>query len=107
MFARADATAIPTGFSLEGAAFNLYTAQYASTTQLYKCSTAGHQFLSTDSGCEGQTFIGQIGWISTVQVKGSSPLYRMRNAAGDYIEANDQAVSGEGYVLDGPLGYTP
>ena len=107
LFARADAQGVPAGFSLEGGAFNLYTAHYASTTQLYKCNTGGHQFLSTDGGCEGQTVVGQIGWISTAPVQGSSPIFRMHNSSGDYIEATEQSALGVGYTLDGQLGYSP
>ena len=107
LFARADAGSVPAQFSLEGAVFNLYTTQYNSTTALYRCNTSSHQFLSTDGGCEGQTVVSQMGYISTVAVSGSSPLYRMHTPQGDYIEANDQSVVSEGYSLDGSLGFSP
>ena len=109
MFAEsADGTGVPSQFSIEGAAFSVYADAFEDTNPLYRCNTNGHQFLSTDSGCEGQTYKGQMGNVAGTRGNSRQALYRLHNDGGDYIEdTNPDFYVNLGYTVDGVLGYIP
>ena len=103
----ADGTGIPSGFTLEGEVFDVYQAEYAKTTALYRCHFDGHEFLSVDSACEGQIVRGVIGYVSTVQVADLKPLYRLTQN-GDHLTSTDTDEGLDaGYTLEGILGFVP
>ena len=103
----ADGSGMPAGYTLEGPVFKVFSAQYASTTPLYRCQANGYQLLSTDAGCEGNNLKGVLGYIATSQINNSTPLSRS-TLAGDYIESTnpDDFVSA-GYTTQAVLGYVP
>jgi hypothetical protein len=94
----------PGGYGLEGTLGYLINAG-PDTNPLYGCIQNSDQFLSKDSGCEGQTQIGLEGWIyndpppnvATVAV------YRCSVPGSDHFAADDPNC--EGQHTDGLLGY--
>lgn len=74
---------------------------------LYSCRAGSNdQFLSLDAGCEGQTRLGQEGWLFTAPPAGvpTSPLYRcVRPGIGHF--ASTQANC-EGQKTEALLGFT-
>jgi hypothetical protein len=96
--------------------FHLYRDMADGTRPLFRCRDgAGHQFHSTDSGCEGQPFEGPVGFIGALERCGSVPLYRMNlPASGDNFYTHSAAERDYamtlGYVLvpsgsDGIVGW--
>lgn len=94
----------PSGYGLEGTLGYLINAG-PDANPLYGCIQNSDQFLSKDSGCEGQTQIGLEGWIyddpppnvATVAV------YRCSVPGSDHFAADDPNC--EGQHTDGLLGY--
>ena len=99
----ASSRVAPEGFSVEQS-YHLYREPAADTAMLYECRVGNHDVLSLDVGCEGLEPLGPVGYVSTVSVAGSVPLYRCRVGAGtDHFVSSDAGC--EGKTLESMLGY--
>lgn len=80
------------------------------TQPFIRCITGdGHHLYTTDTGCEGVGYEGQVGFILREPRCGAEPLYRLRHPNGDHFYTvsgpeRDSAIAG-GYALVGTLGY--
>lgn len=100
------------GFELEFQNFfRLYAAQQAQTTGFYRCLGAnGLHHYTSDPNCEGLQVEGLMGYIGTVELPGSTALYRSYyGVTGDHFFTNSAAehaaaVAG-GYLDEGVVGY--
>lgn len=90
--------------------FYLSAVAVDGTQPLMRCLTGdGHHLYTTDTGCEGVRYEGQIGFILREPRCGAAPLYRLRHANGDHFYTisdaeRDHAVS-LGYTLVGRIGW--
>ena len=109
-----DSEASCCGFTVETFDYYyLYAAAQPGLVPFYRCSTAaGSHLYTTDSGCEGNTLEGSMGFIATsADVCGSVPLFRLDDASsGDHFYTTSQAeasaaTAGGGYVANGIAGY--
>jgi hypothetical protein len=102
----------------EGAAFATYegigfktlkTQLDADMRELYRCyaSAPSDHLVSTDPNCEGLTFEGSYGWVSTIPRTGYVPLYRIYMPNWHNHLATTNAAEGAGLVNEGILGYVP
>jgi hypothetical protein len=100
------------GFSLESQDFYfIYIDNHAGLATWNRCITSGgFHFYTTDGACEGTTFEGTIGYVATMQIGDSRPLYRSYNGlTGDHFYTTTEAehnaaVSGD-YVDEGVACY--
>jgi hypothetical protein len=67
------------------------------------CVAGTDHFLSRDAQCEGQTPLGQTGYISEAPQPGSHALFRCRADAHDHFVSRDKSC--EGQTNEGLLGY--
>jgi hypothetical protein len=96
-------------YALEGLGFYLYSSAVdASSVQLYRCSYASGYFVSTDPGCEGQTFNYALGWAHRSAEGAEVPIYRFYAPwNGDHlITVNPAEGYNNGYTFEAILGYT-
>lgn len=99
----------------EGRAFSLFLEASSSRSALYLCHTAafgGEDFLSLDSGCEGQTRVQFLGYSEQVNKPGVADLTLIRclhPLRGHIIVANTDIGDclESGYKLEGSLGWIP
>ncbi|MEV4315644.1 LamG domain-containing protein [Actinocrispum sp. NPDC049592] len=92
------------GYHFEGT-LGRPAAAGANTRALYACSAGKDAFTSVDSACEGQTKVGDIGLVYTVQPTNipTIPIYRC-NAGADRFESRSSTC--EGATSEGLLGYS-
>ncbi|WP_146174845.1 LamG domain-containing protein [Umezawaea tangerina] len=92
------------GYHFEGA-LGLSVAAGPNTRTLYACAAGADAFTSTDSACEGQARVGEVGLVYTVQPTNvpTVALYRCK-AGGDRFESRSSTC--EGATSEGLLGYT-
>ncbi|MET9631809.1 LamG domain-containing protein [Lentzea sp. NPDC006480] len=85
------------------ALFGMFAAAGPNTRPLSACRTGTDSFTSADPACEGQTKIGELGLVYTVQPLNlpTTPLYRCHTATDRFDAANC-----DGATSDGLLGYT-
>lgn len=101
------------GFDPESIAFSVLASNAGvfSAVPIYPCCLIanGKHFISRQSNCEGETAEGRYGYIYSVSVSGSFPLYRFYLAStGDHLETtnyNEGVVAG--YAFESTLGYVP
>ena len=91
--------------------FHLYVATAPGTTPLFLCRKAdGKHLLTTETDCEGETRVSQIGFIGTEERCGSRPLYRAYHPPTnndfytDSAPERDNAVNNLGYTARGVVG---
>lgn len=99
------------GMTVEFHDFFFLSAIPADGTQPFlRClASDGHHLYTTDTGCEGAAYEGQVGHILREPRCGAVALFRLRSATGDHFYTHsaaerDYAVS-IGYGLVGTLGY--
>lgn len=82
------------------------TAQ-AATRPLYECTPGfGHNFLSTQVGCEGTTPLGLVGYVFTTQQPGTIAMHRCRaDQAGNDHWVSASANCEGAQANEGVLGY--
>jgi hypothetical protein len=99
----------PSGYGYEGTLGYLSVIPQSGTRALYSCEASGHQFVSLESGCEGQSpILGLAGYIYYPQPTGISTnaLYRCRAVSGTIVDHFVSLDPGcEGRVYEGLLGY--
>ncbi|MDH6113820.1 hypothetical protein P3T36_005668 [Kitasatospora sp. MAP12-15] len=94
----------PAGYYLEGSLGFVYTGQAAGTAPLYACEVGTDTFSSRAADCEGQRYLGLLGYVYTAPPAGVATRPLMRCRAADHFDSND--VNCEGQIIDGLLGYT-
>jgi hypothetical protein len=94
--------AVREGYHFDGALGVLAVAG-ANTRAIYACRTGAESFTSLDSACEGNTKVGDLGLVYTIQPTNlpTLPLYRCHTAT-DHFDAR----TCDGATADGLLGYT-
>lgn len=99
------------GFKMEPTAFSLFRQGGSGLSAIYRCyvPSSDHHFLSAESGCEGNTSEGLVGYVAGAPAAGLTPLYRFYSVSkNDHrITTNYQEGVGNGYVLEGTFGYVP
>lgn len=102
------------GFDLEFQDyFALYAGQQGQTTAFYRCyQPGGFHHYTTDANCEGlQVNEGVMGYIGTVELPGSTALYRSYYAAiGDHffttsLDEHNFVVGTYGFIDEGTVGW--
>ncbi|MBI2893569.1 MAG: hypothetical protein HYY06_08445 [Deltaproteobacteria bacterium] len=95
----------PPGFAREQS-WRLLRDETPGTRLLYECAFGGHDFLTTDVGCEGQLPLGPVGWAWIDAAADRVPLHRCRIGQGeDHFVSTDAGCEGQteesllGYVL--------
>lgn len=95
----------------EGVGFKTYiTPPDSDTRELYRCwwYSARDHLVSTDPACEGLTYEGSYGWVSTIPRAGHVPLYRFyHNASSNHLATTNYAEGVAGWTYQGVLGYVP
>jgi hypothetical protein len=97
----------PAGYSLEGSLGWLYSSQVSGTHALYQCKIWGSSdtFTSVAGNCEGQQYLGQLGFVNDAPPAGlASRVLRRCTINGEHFDSNDYNC--EGQVAEGILGYT-
>ncbi|GJE48396.1 hypothetical protein GOFOIKOB_1425 [Methylobacterium tardum] len=90
-------------FAPEATLGSLFLLPRPSTAKLMSCVAGTDHFLSRDEQCEGQTPLGQTGYISEAPQPGSHALFRCRAGAHDHFVSRDKSC--EGQTNEGLLGY--
>ncbi len=94
----------PMSYRAEGIHGFLGLTQLPGTVPLYSCMQGIDQFVSTNSGCEGSTVLGRLGWLYSVQPAGVQTRLLKR-----CIYANQRFTSTtancEAQTFDTDLGY--
>lgn len=95
-----------TVFHLESTLGYLYESPQGSATKaLYGCVNGStNYFVSPDSACEGQLFLGIDGYASPNAVAGLIPLYRCSTATDHFVSTSANC---EGQTYEQILGYVP
>jgi len=103
------------GWSNEGSLGFMSTTQFENSVLIRQCwgPSPNDFFTSGDPNCEGQTVApgmpGGIGFISTVQIAGTVPLYRCSHKwQGKWRHYDTHSANCDGNTAasnDGPLGY--
>ncbi|MDH6135599.1 hypothetical protein P3T37_005015 [Kitasatospora sp. MAA4] len=94
----------PAGYSSEGSLGYLDTSQAPGTMPLFMCTEQGHTFTSSDTHCEGQGFVQQLGYVYWAPPAGISVKVLMRCwYSGGLFDSNDPNC--EGQNISGRLGY--
>ena len=94
------------GFNLESTLGYLYESpQTGFTTPVYGC-VAGNDnyFVSLDSNCEGQIFLGIDGYLSSSAGSGLVALYRCRTSVDHFVSEDPNC---EGQIYESLIGYAP
>ncbi|MFB7663516.1 hypothetical protein ACFC1R_06125 [Kitasatospora sp. NPDC056138] len=97
----------PAGYYLEGNLGWLYTSQVSGTHALYQCKAwnSTDTFTSAAGNCEGQQYLGQLGFINDAPPAGlASRVVRRCTVNGEHFDSNDYNC--EGQVAEGILGYS-
>ncbi len=101
------------GYTVEDAPYYyLYNASQPGLVPFYRCRLAsGFHFYTTSATCEGSpgaTLEGQMGWIATGAVCGSTPLYRLASGNDHLFTTSSaeraSAIAG-GYTSEGTAGW--
>jgi RHS repeat-associated protein len=93
----------PPGSVDEGILGYLSTVQVPASHLVYSCKAGSDEFTSSVSNCEGQQFIGQLGYIYETAPSGVPSVGLYRCTAGDHF---DSLVSNcEGQHLESLMGY--
>lgn len=92
------------GFSLESTQGYLYESpQAGATVAIYGCVASNdNYFVSTDSTCEGQLFLGIDGYLSSTSGTGLFALYRCRSSSDHFVSTSSTC---EGETQELLLGY--
>jgi hypothetical protein len=96
--------------SNEGAMFEVYRDGGRNRKAIYRCATSGgDRFLSHDSGCEGHSSEGQLGYLpQNPDGRDNQAVYRCFNGKlRDHIATKDQnECAAAGYKVELTLGYS-
>ena len=97
----------PANYHLEMTLGVLYKIPVAGTHPIYLCRIGGDNFTSTQSGCEGQTGIGLLGFLYDSPSAASLPTIPVVRcstwASGEHFDSNDPGC--EGQHIEYTLGY--
>lgn len=94
----------------EGVGFRTYISPPdGDMRELYRCWWYGARdhLVSTDAACEGLTFEGSYGWVSTIPRAGHVPLYRFYHSGTSNHLATTNYSEGAAWTYQGILGYVP
>ncbi|MDG4819141.1 S8 family serine peptidase [Micromonospora sp. WMMD956] len=92
-------------YQAEGPLGKVHTSAVAGTHALYQCRVGNDRFTSAAANCEGQTFLGVIGYAyDSPSATASQPLYRcLVRGSGEHFDSPD--ANCEGQIVEGPQGY--
>lgn len=98
------------GYRNEGAFFKVAQMNTPGGIPLYRCSAGPHHFLLNDSGCNGYTQEGLLGYAQGSAVQGLRPLYLFYQKENNIHLATTDFLEGliGGYQLENnglPMGY--
>ncbi|MDN5942587.1 MAG: hypothetical protein L0H94_11945 [Nitrospira sp.] len=100
-------------YKYEGIAFRYHASQLDSAMHmLYRCripSATSKHFVSMEANCEGQSYEGKYGYVSSQPRIGYQDIYRFSDvASADHLTTtNYQEGVDLGYAYEGILGYAP
>ncbi len=90
-------------YRLEHALGALFLLPKPGTAKLMSCLAGADHFLSRDARCEGQTPLGETGYVYDAPRPGSHPLFRCLAGGRDHFVSTDAQC--EGQATEGLLGY--
>lgn len=97
------------GAAYEGVGFRVAVRPRPGRVPLYRCAVTGvgYPFLSLLGNCEGQSYVGTLGYVFQGQEPGTLQLYRCVSPVnGDHLATvNPQECAIAGYQVEGPLGF--
>ncbi|MBN4096505.1 hypothetical protein JX003_20030 [Methylobacterium sp. OT2] len=91
------------GYTIERSLGTVLTLPAPGTAMLMSCAAGQDHFLSRDPRCEGQTPLGQTGYVYEAQRPGSHPIYRCIAGGRDHFVST--VPDCEGHMSEGMLGY--
>ncbi|WCS22749.1 hypothetical protein LOK46_16265 [Methylobacterium sp. NMS14P] len=91
------------GYTIERSVGTALTIPAPGTAMLMSCAAGQDHFLSRDPRCEGQTPLGQTGYVYEARRPGSHPIYRCIAGGRDHFVST--APDCEGHTSEGLLGY--
>ncbi|WP_440763177.1 hypothetical protein [Methylobacterium sp. 22177] len=91
------------GYTVERSVGTALTLPAPGTAMLMSCAAGQNHFLSRDPRCEGQTPLGQTGYVYEAHRPGSHPIYRCIAGGQDHFVST--AADCEGHTSEGLLGY--
>lgn len=90
-------------YRAEGSVGSVLTLSAPGTARLMSCVAGQDHFLSRDVRCEGQTPLGQTGYVFETPRPGSHPIYRCNAGGRDHFVST--LAGCEGHTTEGLLGY--
>ncbi|EIZ86587.1 hypothetical protein WYO_0783 [Methylobacterium sp. GXF4] len=91
------------GYAFEANVGSLFLLPRPGTSKLMSCVAGSDHFLSRDPNCEGQTPLGQTGYVYDTRQTGTLPIYRCNAGGHDHFVSTDARC--EGHKIEGLLGY--
>ena len=90
-------------YAFEANVGSLFLLPRFGTSKLMSCVAGSDHFLSRDLSCEGQTPLGQTGYVYDNRQRDTHPIYRCNAAAHDHFVSTDPTC--EGQTSEGLLGF--
>ena len=91
------------GYTFEAHVGSLFLLPKPGTSKLMSCVAGADHFLSRDATCEGQTPLGQTGYLYDTHQPGSHAIFRCNAGGHDHFVSADAGC--EGQSTEGVLGY--
>ena len=92
---------------MEGVGFYVLSANnIPGTHPIYNCNYIGGDFVSNSSNCEGQGYIGLLGYLYSSPVAGTFPVYRFVKGTDHLITTSWSEGANAGYTYEFTLGWT-
>lgn len=96
----------PPTYVREKDVISIYSSSGDERLPLQLCATSMDYFLSVDLGCEQQTVMRTLGYVSKM-ANNLRPLYRCVRDSGHLSTTNVNECNSYGYRVEGILGYVP
>jgi hypothetical protein len=90
-------------YAFESNVGSLFLLSRPGASELMSCVAGSDHFLSRDPNCEGQTPLGQTGYVYDTRQTGTHPIYRCNAGGHDHFVSTDPGC--EGQTTEGLLGY--
>lgn len=94
---------IDPSYTFERDVGSLFLLPTPGAAKLMSCTAGADHFLSRDANCEGQTPLGQTGYVYESPHPGSHPIFRCKAGDHDHFVSTDAAC--EGHLIEGMLGH--